>query len=98
MTLVALIGAHPQDLLTYLLYRRFFPSQNYRIALWTMAAFNLRHTIAGALLIIFKCVPVRSDWDESINPDPELIAIGLFHSYTDFVILDLTHPISGAIA
>lgn len=80
-----------------LLYHRIFPSRKFKIVLWTAATFVLCYSIAGTFVVIFQCVPVRSDWNPStksrcINFDAELIAIGVLNSVTDFLILGLPIP------
>lgn len=80
-----------------LLYHRIFPSQKFKIVLWTVAAFVLCYTIACTFVVMLQCVPVRSDWIPSIkhrciNLDAELIAIGVLNSVTDFLILGLPIP------
>ncbi|MCJ1457821.1 hypothetical protein MMC28_008190 [Mycoblastus sanguinarius] len=80
-----------------LLYNRIFPSPKFKIVLWAVAAFVFCYTVAGISVVIFQCVPVRSDWDPSIKPrcvnlDAELIAIGVLNSITDFLILGLPVP------
>lgn len=80
-----------------LLYHRIFQSIKFKIVLWAVAVFVSSYTVAGTLVVIFQCVPVRSDWDPSIEPhcvnlDAELIAIGVLNSFTDFLILGLPIP------
>lgn len=85
------------ELSIFLLYHRYFSSQKFKIVLWTVAASTLCYTIAGTLIVIFQCLPIRSDWDSSIKPhcvnlNPELIAIGVLNSNTVVFILSLPIP------
>lgn len=80
-----------------LLYHRIFPGTKFKVILWAVAVFVSCYTVAGTLVVIFQCVPVRSDWDPSIKPDcvnldAELIAIGVLNSLTDLLILGLPTP------
>ena len=80
-----------------LLYHRIFLSPKFKTILWAVAAFVFCYTVAGTFVIIFQCVPVRSDWDPSITPhcvnlDADLITIGVLNALTDFLILGLPVP------
>lgn len=80
-----------------LLYHRIFPSVKFKMLLWAVAAFTTCYTIASILVLIFQCVPVRADWDPTlqrrcVNLGAGVISSGVLNSVTDFAILGLPMP------
>ncbi|KAH8694199.1 hypothetical protein BGW36DRAFT_463777 [Talaromyces proteolyticus] len=81
-----------------LLYSRIFPSKGLRIAIITTAVFITAWACSSIFGSIFQCVPIRSQWDPSvqgkcINYGNFVLAIGIINIISDFVILVLPIPV-----
>ena len=82
-----------------LLYRRIFPSNNFRKILWTAGCIILCYTIAQAAITIFQCVPISGAWDPAVHARAKCIplhsvwvAMASMNVVTDVITLSLPLP------
>ena len=91
-------GVVPMKFSLIFLYRRIFPNRPLHIALWFIGGVVGCMGIAGILLAIFKCVPVKAGWDptikrQCINFYAWIIIHGSQNVVTDFMLLCLPMPL-----
>lgn len=81
-----------------LLYRRLFPVRAFVIVLWCVGAFVAAYSTTAAMVNLLQCLPVRADWNPSVQPrcvnlDVELIILSSINVVTDVTLLALPMPL-----
>lgn len=82
-----------------LLYRRLFPTDNFRLRWWTTLFVTVGYSIGGIFSSLFACTPVSMSWDVTItsghciNKGAFYVANGILNAVTDLAVLALPIPI-----
>lgn len=81
-----------------LLYRRIFPSRKFHIVLYCVGGFNLLFCIATIFAALFRCIPIKANWEPEIpshctNVGLIIMLSAIVNVSTDIVILCLPMPI-----
>ena len=83
-----------------LLYRRIFPSNNFRKILWIVGGIILCYTIAQETITIFQCVPISGAWDPAVHTRAKCIPLNIIfvamasmNVVTDVITLSLPLPL-----
>ena len=68
------------------------------IVLWCVGAFVAAYSTTAAMVNLLQCLPIRADWNPSVQPrcvnlDVELIILSSINVITDVTILALPMPL-----
>ena len=83
-----------------LLYRRIFPSNEFRKILWVVAGIILCYTIPQQAITIFQCDPISGAWDPAVHIRAKCVPLGIIfvtmasmNVATDIMTLSLPLPL-----
>ncbi|KAK0511558.1 hypothetical protein JMJ35_006131 [Cladonia borealis] len=93
-------GVTAVKLSALLLYRRIFPSKNFRRILWIVGGAIICYTIPQPPILIFQCVPISGAWDPAVHIRAKCVplndiftAFGSLNVVTDIITLSLPLPL-----
>ena len=80
-----------------LLYRRIFPNNRFKIALYAVGGFVICCGLTMNLLVVFQCRPINASWNltvqgQCIHLNTAFIIFGSLNALTDIVALCLPMP------